>query len=115
AWVYQFSVLSPAARALFKGAPHASERQYVFRTLAASPWPTDDNDARQAQVMSAYWTAFARTGDPDGAGRPAWPVYDPEHNTLLDFTNDGPVVTIVPRADAMKAISALHAADPTNE
>jgi len=105
-WVYQFSVLSRAAPPFLKGAPHASERQYVFQTLKASPWPTDDNDALQAQTISAYWTSFARTGDPNGAGRPAWPKYDTQRNRLLDFTNDGPLVVPVPRGAAMKAIAA---------
>jgi para-nitrobenzyl esterase len=107
-WAYQFSVLSSAAPPLFKGAPHASERQYVFQTLKASTWPTDVNDAKQAEIMSAYWTAFARTGDPIGAGRPEWPRYQVQKNELLDFTNEGPVVISVPRVAAMKAISALH-------
>lgn len=105
-WVYQFSVVSRAAPPIFKGAPHASDRQYIFQTLKASPWPTDDNDVLQAQTISAYWTSFARTGDPNGAGRPAWPKYDTQRDLLLDFTNDGPVVVPVPRAAAMKAIAA---------
>jgi para-nitrobenzyl esterase len=105
-WVYQFSVLSRAAPPIFKGAPHASDRQYVFQTLKASPWPTDDNDVVQAQTISAYWTSFARTGDPNGAGRPAWPEYDTQRDQLLDFSNDGPMVVPVPRAAAMKAIAA---------
>jgi len=107
-WVYQFSVLSRAAPPFLKGAPHASERQYVFQTLKASPWPTDDNDARQAQSMSGYWTSFARTGDPNELGRPMWPSYNGERNTLLDFTNDGPVVVTAPRTNAMKAIAELY-------
>lgn len=107
-WAYQFSVLSAAATPHFKGAPHASERQYVFQTLKSSPWSTDANDAKQAEMMSAYWSAFARTGDPNGAGRPEWPKYDVQKNELLDFTNKGPVVMPAPRAAAMKAISALR-------
>jgi para-nitrobenzyl esterase len=110
-WVYQFSVLSRSAAGFLKGAPHASERQYLFQTLNASPWPTDANDALQAQVMSAYWVSFARNGDPNDAGRPRWPRYDGERMELLDFTNDGPLVTAAPRAAAMQVISALHAAE----
>jgi para-nitrobenzyl esterase len=107
-WAYQFSVLSRTAPPMLKGAPHASDRQYVFQTLKTSPWPTDDNDARQAQTMSAYWTAFARTGDPNGASRPAWPRFESERRAVLDFTNDGPVVTPPPRDVAMKAIRSLY-------
>jgi para-nitrobenzyl esterase len=112
-WVYQFSVLSPAARGFLKGAPHASERQYVFQTLGSSPWPTDANDAHQARLISANWTAFARSGDPNEAGRPAWPKFDDQRQDLLDFTNDGPVVTPVPRGSAMQAIGDMHAAEAT--
>lgn len=107
-WAYQFSVLSRSAPPFLKGAPHASDRQYVFQTLSASPWPTDDNDSRQAQTISAYWTAFARTGDPNGSGRPAWPRFETERSELIDFTNEGPVSGKPPREAAMKLISALY-------
>jgi para-nitrobenzyl esterase len=107
-WVYQFSVVSSGMRAMLKGAPHASERQYVFMTLKTSPWPTDDNDATQAKTMSAYWTEFAKTGNPNGAARVRWPAFDPSKNELLDFTNEGPTAIQTPRAAAMEAIYALY-------
>ena len=109
-WLYRFSVLSPAVRSTLKGAVHASERQYVFETLNASPWPTGDQDKAAAQVMSAYWATFARTGDPNGAGRPAWPAYSAAEDRLLDFTNDGPMAEKVPLAERLDAIAAHYPA-----
>ena len=107
-WVYEFSVVSSSMREKLQGAPHASERQYVFMTLKTSPWPTDENDLKQAKAMSAYWTDFAKTGTPNGGTRVRWPGYDPSKNELLDFSNEGPVVVEVPRAAVMEAISALY-------
>ena len=58
------------------GARHAGEIEYVFGALDSSPtvpWQPADR-ALSDQVMT-YWTNFARTGDPNGTGLPAWPRY----------------------------------------
>jgi para-nitrobenzyl esterase len=107
-WAYRFSVLSKSAPSQFKGAPHASERQYVFQTLKTSPWPTDVNDAAQAATMSAYWVDFAKSADPNGGGRPRWPAYEPGTDLVLDFTNAGPIAIKTPRRSAMDALSGLY-------
>jgi para-nitrobenzyl esterase len=78
----------------------------VFQTLNASPWPTGDQDKAAAAIMSAYWTDFAKTGDPNGGGRPVWPAYSSKQDQLLDFTNDGPVAGKVPLVERLDAIAA---------
>ena len=109
-WLYRFSVVSAGAPKMLQGgAVHASDRQYVFQTLAQSPWPTDARDAALATTISAYWVAFARTGDPNGAGRPHWPAYNSK-DMLMDFTNDGPVARATPDAAALDAIAQSYAA-----
>jgi para-nitrobenzyl esterase len=105
-WLYRFSVVSPSMRGVLKGAVHASERQYVFQTLAASPWPTADSDKAAAAAMSAYWINFAKTGNPNGGGLPVWPAYAAAADRLLDFTNDGPVAEKVPQPERLDAVAA---------
>lgn len=105
-FLYRFSVLSEQAPKNTKAAPHASDRQYVFKTLDASPWPTGPLDEKAATLMSAYWVAFAKTGDPNGAGRLQWPGYRAAEDRLIDFRNDGPVIEKTPNSVALGAIAA---------
>jgi len=103
-WLYRFSVLSPTAPKMLKGAPHASEREYVFDTLNASPWPTVPADKPLAAGMNAYWADFAKQGNPNGDHRPHWPAYSAKADKLLNFTNNGPVAEKTPRAGVLKAL-----------
>ena len=70
-WAYEFDVVSPAASARLRGAPHASERAYVFGTLPFLGWPTDARDAAIANVMGKRWAEFVATGVP--ATQMEWP------------------------------------------
>lgn len=108
AYLYRFDVLSPSVQSRFKGMPHAQERQYVFNTLHTSPWPTDANDQVQADFAMAYWVNFAKSGDPNGPGLPAWPRYASGSDQLLDFTNAGPVAKVSPHKARWDAIAARY-------
>jgi para-nitrobenzyl esterase len=59
------------------GAVHASEISYVFGALASLKDVTvKPEDWRLSDTIGSYWTNFAKTGNPNGAGLPAWPAYD---------------------------------------
>ena len=49
-------------------------------------------DAELSDAMQRYWTNFAKTGDPNGAGLPVWPRFDPERRAYIQFTDAGPFV-----------------------
>lgn len=60
------------------GAFHSADIVYVFdHPEILTAWTTDATDRRVANQMSSYWVNFARSGDPNGAGLPAWTPYDP--------------------------------------
>ena len=47
-----------------------------------------ENDRVVSQRMRGYWTNFAKTGDPNGAGLPAWPPHDPSKDLIFEFRSD---------------------------
>jgi para-nitrobenzyl esterase len=71
------------------GARHAGEIEYVFGTLDALPAvPWDESDRRLSELMMTYWTNFARTGDPNGPGLPAWTRYSAQDGTSVLHLNE---------------------------
>ncbi len=85
-WSYEFDVVSSAVAGRLTGAPHASERAYVFGTLPRLGWPTDSRDVSVAHELGDRWSAFARTGKPVMPSRP-WPRSRPADPRPLIFTH----------------------------
>ena len=65
------------------------ELAILFGTLSAgrggAPTPEDQAVARMTQ---SYWVNFARTGDPNGEGLPAWPRYSADERLRLELLAD---------------------------
>ncbi|HZZ13490.1 MAG TPA: carboxylesterase family protein [Paraburkholderia sp.] len=101
-YLYRFSYVAQSLRAQFSGAMHASEIPYVFDTLGATyGTAASSEDEQVAQTLHAYWVAFAKTGNPNGAGRTAWPLYEVDTDPLMAFTAAG--AAAVQRPDPIKA------------
>lgn len=81
AYTYRLAYLADEFRGKIKGVPHGGDGMYVFGldykpemvfapgTHAAHP---TDKDRRISALMADYWTNFAKTGNPNGPGLPAW-------------------------------------------
>jgi len=110
AYEYRFSYVAESMRKQWKGAPHATEIPFVFDTVAAKYGkdlaPADEAISRTAL---AYWVALAKSGDPNGEGRPHWPAHNAKTDMLMNFTNSGPVAEADPWKDRLDLIEATSA------
>ena len=60
------------------GAYHTAELQYLFKDanfFGLPLAPLSPEQVRLSQAMVSYWTQFAKTGNPNSSGEPAWAPY----------------------------------------
>ncbi len=72
-----------------RGAYHSAEIEFVFEALPSKKLDWRPEDTKLSDLMSTYWTNFAKTGDPNGAGAPPWPAYSAENsNPVMHLSFD---------------------------
>lgn len=79
-WLYRFGYVAERQRKPDVGAVHASDVAFQFGNLPVDATAADRAAAKQ---IGDYWTNFAKTGDPNGSGLPAWSRLDPAAPQLL--------------------------------
>jgi para-nitrobenzyl esterase len=48
----------------------------------------NSGDRAISQQLSSSWASFAKTGNPNVSGQPAWPQYDLKTDTMREFSDD---------------------------
>lgn len=88
AWFYYFTYPGKKKYADV-GAFHGIELKFLTGWVRPSRWGEPDaEDNKLINVMTGYWTQFAKIGDPNGPGLPHWPVYDPKTDLAFEIGHE---------------------------
>jgi para-nitrobenzyl esterase len=74
AYLYRFTYVGRGPFASL-GAFHSEELMFLSGRYWTS-WAPDAEDARLSEAMVGYWAQFIKTGNPNGAGLTAWPLFE---------------------------------------
>jgi para-nitrobenzyl esterase len=102
AYLYYFDHRTPASPA---GSTHASEIAFVFGNLGG-PAPANDANKALSDLMGSYWVNFAKNGDPNGPGLPAWPAFSDAAPAVMHFDQSPSARQGVPNLEQLQALDA---------
>ena len=96
------------------GATHGGELPYVFGTMTSSAiaWNADDRVISNAVID--YWTNFAKTGNPNGAGLPTWRPWSASGRHSMHFAQSAPIIGTVSNLERLMIFDAIYAARRSN-
>lgn len=99
-YFYRYTHTAPGE----EGAAHGAELRYVFNHVGPTPTPTD---VRLAETLGAYWTNFAKSGDPNGGGLPPWPAFTASTQDV-QWLGAEIASKPIPNQDSLTAIDRLY-------
>lgn len=83
AYLYYFTYAETGKRAAL-GAYHGEELTFLSDSFPAD-WEHNHDDERLGEEIRAYWTEFAKTGNPNVRGNPYWPAYAAHSNQCFEL------------------------------
>ena len=89
------------------GAAHGGEISYVFGNFNAS-MPATAADKVVSDEISSYWVNFAKTGDPNAPGLPAWPVFTDAKQMVMNL-NDPSRAIPAPNLEKLQVLDGYYA------
>lgn len=81
-WLYYVDLPKPESQEEWAGTPHAMGS---ILTMYGNLVPLDAQQQKFAATLRGYWVNFARNGDPNGAGLPAWPKHSKAQDQWMTF------------------------------
>lgn len=91
-----------------EGAGHGSDVPYVFSPADTLLVRASAADRAFSQTMQRYWTNFAKTGNPNGAGLTEWPTFHEPDGKVMQFGTDFSVQP-VPNLAQLKVLDTYFA------
>ncbi len=87
------------------GSGHGSDVPYAFQTLDGRQSSPKPEDLKLSDLISTYWVNFARKGDPNGPGLPAWPAFAEGGQKVMLF-DASPSARPLPNLDNVKVFDS---------
>lgn len=107
---YQFARTPPLREGdlyFGQGATHGIEMPYVFDHLDQQRVAWAEKDRDLASLVPAYWTNFAKTGDPNGTALPRWPEFRTAPNQVM-MLGDTTGPARIPDEDRLQRIDTVY-------
>ena len=80
----------------------------MFETLGPNDPKLTSADHAMSETVATYWTNFAKTGNPNGDGVPAWPEFTEGDQRAMYFHN-GAQPGPVPGLNALEVLDSYFA------